>query len=186
MMLLEEIEEASKVILRGDVILCPTDTIWGLSADARNEAAVDKVFEIKQRPNTKSMIVLVESLAMLENYVDHIPALALELIQNASRPTSIIYPKSKNLAQNVPAQNGSVAIRIVRQGFCHHLIQKLGFPIISTSANVSGSPSPENFSSIEEAIKMNVQLCVDESLDESKEKASSIFLIEGNNIQQIR
>jgi L-threonylcarbamoyladenylate synthase len=186
MKLFKEIEKASEVILRGNVILCPTDTIWGLSADARNETAVDKVFEIKQRPTTKSMIVLVDSLEMLEYYVELIPNAAIELLQNASRPTSIIYPNAKNLAQNVPAQNGSVAIRIVNNGFCHDLIQKLGFPIISTSANLSGSPSPENFSAIEEAIKMNVQHCVDASLDESTEKASSIFLINGNNIQQIR
>lgn len=183
----KEINEAVQVIDNGGNILCPTDTIWGLSADATNEQAVEKVFQIKNRPATKSMIVLVSDLKMLQNYVEEIPANAIHLIEKSKTPTTIIYPKGKNLPKNVLAANGSIGIRIVEDDFCQVIIKKLGRAIISTSANLSGEEAPKKYSDISAAIKQNVdyQVRIIEK-EVSKNAASSIYLIEGNELKQIR
>ncbi|MCB0510576.1 MAG: threonylcarbamoyl-AMP synthase [Chitinophagales bacterium] len=183
----DEIERAAIEIENGGCILCPTDTIWGISADAENYEAVERVFALKLRPKTKSMIVLVSDRNMLEKYVESIPKLALELLEEKNTPSSIIYPKSRNLAKNVPAENGSVAIRIVQDDFCRTLIQRLAKPIISTSANLSGEASPSKFSAINSAIKTGVDYCVKYKSDlDTEAKSSSIYLIEDENIRQLR
>ena len=187
MILENEINQALQIIKNGGNILCPTDTIWGLSADATNEIAVDKVFQIKNRPTNKSMIVLVSSIEMLKNYVEEIPQKALTLIKENQTPTSIIYPKGKNLAKNVLAANGSIAIRIVNDDFCKPLIEKLDRAIISTSANLSSKNTPSNFNEISLAIKTKVDYII--NLPEkniSTNTASSIYLIEKDKFIKIR
>lgn len=187
MILQKEIEQAFQVIKNGGNILCPTDTIWGLSAAANDTEAVEKVFQIKNRPSNKSMIVLVNSIDMLTHYVEEIPAQALTLIKESQTPTTIIYAKGKNLAKNVLAANGSIAIRIVNDDFCKPLIEKLGEAIISTSANVTGALAPVNFMEISSAVKTQVDYVV--NLPEkniSVNTASAIYLIEEGGFIKIR
>lgn len=183
----KDIERAKQIILAGGVILCPTDTIWGLSADARSSEAVAKVFEIKNRPENKSMIILVSDEEMLAEYVEEIPPLAREILETASKPTSIIYPSARKLAPLAVAANGSVAIRIVQEKFCQKLIKDLGFPIISTSANLSGDPSAPKFEDVKDIIKQRVDYIVQYKQDDTTvAEASSIFLIKGTAIEQLR
>lgn len=184
---IDEVKKAAAIIKEGGHILCPTDTVWGLSADATNYKAVERVFTLKNRPSHKSMIVLVSSLEMLENYVVEIPAIAYEFLKTVKQATSLIYPQAKNLAENVVAENGSIAIRIVQKGFCHELIEALQHPIISTSANVSGDPSPVSFEDISAKIKEGVDFCVDEKQYQSQgSQASAIYLITGDSLKQLR
>jgi L-threonylcarbamoyladenylate synthase len=147
-LILKEVENAIKVIGKGGVILYPTDTIWGIGCDATNKFAVEKIYHIKRREKNKSMIVLLDSIDQLYNYVNNIPSIAYEMIAKAERPITIIYPEAKNLAENIIASDGSVAIRISDNKFCHQLIKIYGKPIISTSANFSGEPSAVNFINI--------------------------------------
>jgi L-threonylcarbamoyladenylate synthase len=147
-LILKEVENAIKVIEKGGVILYPTDTIWGIGCDATNKFAVEKIYHIKRREKNKSMIVLLDSIDQLYNYVNNIPSIAYEMIAKAERPITIIYPEAKNLAENIIASDGSVAIRIPDNKFCHQLIKIYGKPIISTSANFSGEPSAVNFINI--------------------------------------
>lgn len=147
-LILKEVENAIKVLEKGGVILYPTDTIWGIGCDATNKFAVEKIYHIKRREKNKSMIVLLDSIDQLYNYVNNIPSIAYEMIAKAERPITIIYPEAKNLAENIIASDGSVAIRIPDNKFCHQLIKIYGKPIISTSANFSGEPSAVNFINI--------------------------------------
>ncbi|MFZ4739581.1 MAG: L-threonylcarbamoyladenylate synthase [Bacteroidales bacterium] len=147
-LILKEVENAIKVLEKGGVILYPTDTIWGIGCDATNKFAVEKIFHIKRREKNKSMIVLLDSIDQLYNYVNNIPSIAYEMIAKAERPITIIYPEAKNLAENIIASDGSIAIRIPDNKFCHQLIKIYGKPIISTSANFSGEPSAVNFINI--------------------------------------
>jgi len=155
------IEEAVQKIKTGKVLLYPTDTVWGLGCDATNEKAVDKIFKIKKRAESKSLIILVNSVEMLLDYVDFIPKKALEILKNSKRPTTIVYPKAKALAKNVIAADDTVAIRIVKNDFCEKLITDFGKPIVSTSANISGDPTPKSFSEISHAILDSVDYVVD-------------------------
>jgi len=147
-LILKEVENAIKVLEKGGVILYPTDTIWGIGCDATNKFAVEKIYHIKKREKNKSMIVLLDSIDQLNNYVNNIPSIAYEMIAKAERPITIIYPEATNLAENIIASDGSIAIRIPDNKFCHQLIKIYGKPIISTSANFSGEPSAVNFINI--------------------------------------
>jgi L-threonylcarbamoyladenylate synthase len=151
-----EVKAAARVILSGGVLLYPTDTIWGIGCDATNPDAVQKIYEIKKRADNKSMLVLVPGVEMLRSFVESIPEKALELISNTTRPTTIIYPGAINLAPNLLAEDGSVGIRITSDDFCRKLIEKTGFPIVSTSANTSENPAPESFGTIDSEIKQKV------------------------------
>lgn len=182
-----EICKAVAVLNNGGNIICPTDTVWGISADATNFEAVERVFELKNRPATKSMIVLVADLAMLKNYIEVFPEIALQFITEANSPTTIIYPLGKKLAKNVLAANGSVGVRIVNDDFCKGLIAKFGKPIISTSANQSGAPSPVNFEDISLSITTNADYCVEYKRDlKIDSQPSAIFLVEGTTLKKIR
>ena len=141
-------------------ILYPTDTVWGLGCDATNELAVNKIYKIKHRAESKSLIILVNSIDMLQQYVEHVPQEALDLLKEAKRPTTIVYPRPKNLAQNVVAADNTVAIRIVKHEFCENLIKEFGKPIVSTSANISGQPTPKSFGEISQAILDSVDYVV--------------------------
>jgi L-threonylcarbamoyladenylate synthase len=148
----EEVREAAGVIRSGGIILYPTDTIWGIGCDATSPPAVQRVYEIKQRSDRRSMLVLVSGPEMLEKYLVKVPAVASEIIRSALKPTTIIYPGAVNLAANLVAEDGSVGIRITSDPFCLELIRMTGLPIVSTSANTSGNPSPDIFQEIEQAI----------------------------------
>jgi len=166
-MLDTEAKNAGKVILSGGIILYPTDTIWGIGCDATNPASVKRIYSIKKRADSKSMLVLVDGPAMLEQYLDHLPPLALEIIRKAERPTTIIYPGARNLAENLVAQDGSIGIRMTSDHFCRKLIEITGKPIVSTSANISGEKSPPAFHKIKTTIRDQVDYIVDWRQDET-------------------
>ena len=140
----------------GGVILYPTDTIWGIGCDATNEDAVRRVYEIKQRQDSKAMLVLVDSSVKVDFYVRDVPEVAWDLIDLADKPLTIIYSGARNLAANLLAEDGSVGIRVTNEDFSKRLCQQFRKAIVSTSANISGQPSPKNFSEISEEVKSAV------------------------------
>jgi L-threonylcarbamoyladenylate synthase len=156
----EEIKKAVEVLSLGGTLLYPTDTIWGIGCDATNYRAVEKVNKIKQRPELKSLIVLVESIEVLKQYVEQVPEVAIDLIQSVTDPLTIIYPKGRNLPRNLMAPDQSVAIRIPQNEFCQNLLKAFGKPITSTSANISGERSPLSFSKISDEIRDGVDYVV--------------------------
>ncbi len=148
----KELSKSIEVIKNQGVIAYPTDTIWGLGCDATDEVAVKKIYEVKGRREDKSVIVLVSDDRMLLKYVKDVPEMAWELMDYSEKPLTIIYPEGKNLAKGVIAQDGTIAIRVVKDDFCQKLIQKLGKPLVSTSANKSGEPSPQSFRDINQSV----------------------------------
>ncbi|MFA6335384.1 MAG: L-threonylcarbamoyladenylate synthase [Bacteroidales bacterium] len=172
----QAVEEAVKVLKEGGVILYPTDTIWGLGCDATNPAAVEKIFQIKKRSDSKSVIILVNGLDMLYRYVKEVPEIADQLIEVSDQPLTIIYPGAINLAFNVVAEDGSVGIRVCNHPFCQRLISRFRKPVVSTSANISGENFPLNFLSINKEIEDAVAWIADPLLEEgSTGKPSSII-----------
>lgn len=184
----EEIKKAIEVLQAGGVILYPTDTIWGAGCDATNEKAVEKIYRIKQRAETKSMLVLIDSPAKLNNYVDEVPDMAWELIELSTKPLTIIYPNAKNLAANLIAEDRSIGIRVTNEEFSHKLCERFRKPIVSTSANVSGEKSPAFFDEISEEIKSEVDYIVEyRQEDKTPAQPSSIVKLDlGNVIKIIR
>jgi len=144
----EDIKNALNILKNGGVIIYPTDTIWGIGCDATNQSAVERVYTIKLRRESKNLIILVDSVAMLERYVREVPSVAYDLIEVSDAPLTIIYPEGKNLAAGICSDDGSVGIRICRDDFCSELITRLRRPLVSTSANRSGEPFPSDFSAI--------------------------------------
>ena len=171
----DDIQEALKVLQAGGIILYPTDTIWGIGCDATDEKAVHKVYELKNRVDNKAMLVLTDSSAKLNMYVSDIPDIAWDLIEVADKPLTIIYPKAKNLAKNLLADDGSVGIRITGEAFSHKLCERFRKPLVSTSANVSGCPSPKNFFEVSDEIRNGVDYIVKFRQDDlSQAKPSGI------------
>ncbi|MDR2937795.1 MAG: threonylcarbamoyl-AMP synthase [Prevotellaceae bacterium] len=185
---MEELEKIAAALRSGGAMLYPTDTLWGLGCDATNEAAVAKIFAIKQRADAKSLIVLVDGEEMLSRYVPQIPDLAWDIVRLSNVPQTIIYPAGIGFARNVCAPDGSVAIRIAEHDFCKKIIRKLGKPIVSTSANISGSEAPRTFSEISEAIKKVVDIQVSATFEgQPTRQPSSIIKINLNGgVQVIR
>lgn len=180
------ISEILAVLNKGKTILYPTDTVWGLGCDATNEDAVSEIYKIKNRAESKSLIVLVDSLTMLEKYVT-VPEKALTILQSVSKPTTIIYQNPKGIAENIiNKEDNTLAIRIVEDDFCKEFIKQFGKPIVSTSANISGNPTPKSFSEIEEPILSSVDYIVNLRQDEIATKSSTILKIEGEEILVIR
>ena len=175
-MLKTEIENALKVLREGGVILYPTDTIWGLGCDATNEEAVAKINGIKGRSTDKSFIILLDTDAKLQSYVSEIPDVAYDLIEYAENPLTIVFSGAKNVAKNVINADGSLGIRIVKHEFCQQLIQRFRKPITSTSANISGKPSPANFDEIDEEIKEAVDYVVNLEQDSGGNKKPSTIM----------
>ena len=176
-----DIQEAIKALRQGGTILYPTDTIWGLGCDACNAEAVNKLYEIKQRDGNKSMLILVDSVNMLERYVDVVPEIAYEILEVNEEPLTIIYPEAKNLAKNLVADDGSIAIRITNEEFSRNLISVFRKPIVSTSANFSGVSPAQNYSDIDERLKDKVDFIVKYRRDELiNAKASGIIKL-GNS-----
>ncbi|WP_440066799.1 L-threonylcarbamoyladenylate synthase [Tenacibaculum discolor] len=167
-------------------VLYPTDTVWGLGCDATNEEAVKKIYKLKDREESKSLIILVSSVEMLEDYIENIPPKALEILKNVEKPTTVIYKNPRGLAPNTIASDNTIAIRIPQDEFCIQLIKEFGKPIVSTSANVSGEPTPKSFSEISQAILKSVDYVVNLHQDKVAEKSSTILKIEGEAIIVIR
>lgn len=171
------IEELKK----GRVILYPTDTVWGIGCDATSEAAVAKIYAIKKREESKSLVILVASLEMLQSYVDEIPSQALEILQKTEKPTTIVYDRPIGIAKNAIGKDNTIAIRIASDEFCQKKISEFGKPIVSTSANISGEPTPKQFSEISPAILDNVDYIVNLHHDKICEKSSTIIKITNSN-----
>lgn len=170
----------------GGVILYPTDTIWGIGCDATNEDAVRRVYEIKQRQDSKAMLVLVDSSVKVDFYVRDVPEVAWDLIDLADKPLTIIYSGARNLAANLLAEDGSVGIRVTNEDFSKHLCQQFRKAIVSTSANISGQPSPKNFSEISEEVKSAVDYIVGYRQEEmSNPKPSSIIKLDKGGVIKI-
>ncbi|MBI5218873.1 MAG: threonylcarbamoyl-AMP synthase [Bacteroidia bacterium] len=156
----DDLNYTLKILKEGGVVLYPTDTVWGIGCDATNSEAVAKIYKIKQREDAKSMIILVDSLQMIFNYVKEIPDIALQLIETNDKPMTLVYPGAENLAGNLINHDGSIGIRITSDEFCKKLIGKFRKPIVSTSANLSGKKHPGNFSEIEKTILNQVDYIV--------------------------
>ncbi|TWJ04635.1 L-threonylcarbamoyladenylate synthase [Mucilaginibacter frigoritolerans] len=160
-MLREEVAKALKVIQDGGIILYPTDTIWGIGCDATNTEAVKKIYSLKQRDEAKSMIILLDTANKLESYVSNVNPLAFDLIEYAESPLTLVMPGAKNISPALISNDGSIGIRIVKHHFCEQLIQRMRKPLVSTSANISGKPSPQYFSQIDSEIIDGVDYVVD-------------------------
>lgn len=176
--------EALEVLRNGGVILYPTDTVWGLGCDATNPEAVARIYEIKKRSDSKSLVLLASDLDMVARYIREIPDMAIQLVEVNDKPMTIIYPgaltgqECRGLAHNTVAQDGSVGIRIPVVDFCRDLVHRFGRPIVSTSANISGEPTPRKFADIPQQIRDAVDFIVDPSLERnSTGSASSIIKV---------
>ncbi|MBD5203283.1 MAG: threonylcarbamoyl-AMP synthase [Bacteroidales bacterium] len=144
----DDIKKAVEIMRAGGIILYPTDTVWGVGCDATNEKAVQRIFELKRRADSKSMIVLVDSEAALERTVDNVPEVAWQLIEAAVDPLTIVYDRGSGVAPSLLAADGSLGVRITRERFSQELCRRLRRPVVSTSANLSGSPAPRSFAEI--------------------------------------
>ena len=178
--------EAVKVLRSGGVILYPTDTVWGLGCDATNAQAVRRIYEIKQRAENKSLIILVNSVPMLERYVDNPPEVALQMAELSERPMTVIYDRGRSLAEGVASADGSVGVRVCSDPFCDALITGLRKPLVSTSANISGNSTPAIFDEISEEVKGAVDyVCLWRQDDRSRSKPSSVIKVSGNGVVKI-
>lgn len=187
-MLNDQIRQALAVLKDGGVILYPTDTVWGLGCDATNEQAVEKINAIKGRSSDKSFIILLDTDAKLQSYVTEIPEVAYDLIEYTENPLTIIFSGAKNLAKNVINADGSVGIRVVKHDFCEQLIHRFRKPITSTSANLSGEPTPKTFDEISDEIKEAVDYVVDweQDLNVDKKPSTIMKLAPGGQFSFIR
>ncbi|MBO4803707.1 MAG: threonylcarbamoyl-AMP synthase [Muribaculaceae bacterium] len=173
-----DIVQCLKTLSAGGLILYPTDTVWGIGCDATNEEAVKRVFQLKQRDDSKALIVLIDSADHLDHYVVDVPMIARELIDVAVKPLTIIYEGAYNLAPNLLGPEDSVGIRIPNDEFCHRLCERFGKPIVSTSANVSGEATPRTFANIDEAIVKGVDYAVEYRRDDTTpHQPSNIILL---------
>ena len=170
-------EHLIEALKQGEVILYPTDTIWGLGCDATNPDAIQKIFEIKKREEGKSLIILVESEQRLQKIVE-VPAMAWEIIDLSEKPVTIVYDNPQGLPKEILAKDGSIGIRLVKDDFCKKLISKFNKPIVSTSANFSGEKSPMRFSEISQDLKNKVKAIAEEKREEVAQwKSSSVIRV---------
>lgn len=177
----EDLREAVRVLRAGGVILYPTDTVWGIGCDATNEAAVQRIYDIKHRGDSKSMLVLIDGAGKLQGYVERVPDTAWTLLEasEGGKPLTIIYPHAKNLAKNLIAEDGSIGIRITQEAFSRALCEQLHHPIVSTSANISGEKAASVFREIApEIIEAVDYVCLFRREDETRHKPSSIIKID--------
>lgn len=183
-----EIENTVRVLDEGGIIVYPTDTVWGIGCDALNSRAVDRVYKVKQRNESKSLIVLLSNFESLSRYVAKVPEITIDLISRIEKPVTVIYDNARNLPKNVSAPDGTIAIRVVRDEFCQAIIDKLGKPIISSSANISGEPTPLVFKQISPEVINKADYVVKLFHDQfNQSKASTIIrLFENGNYKVIR
>lgn len=159
----EEVFQTTEILKSGGLILYPTDTIWGIGCDARNEEAVKRIYALKGRAENKSMVILIDNENRLNRYVRFIPEAAWDIMEYAERPTTIVFDDAAGVAPELIAKDGSLGIRVAKEGFCHRLAHRFGHAIVSTSANKSGSPTPLHFDEISEEIRSGVDHVVDPS-----------------------
>lgn len=176
----KEVKNALKILREGGLLLYPTDTVWGIGCDATNPQAVENLYTLKKRQEAKAMVCLVSDFEMVKNYVGEIPENINSVLKKQHRPTTVIYNYPKNVAENLLANNDTVAIRICDSTFCKKLIKAFGKPIVSTSANISGENSPKTFSQITEEIKKGVDYIVNLQLEAVNVKPSMIIKPEKN------
>ncbi len=177
-----DIENALRVLKEGGIILYPTDTIWGIGCDATNPQAVERIFKIKNRNDAKSMLSLVSSEGMLQRFVAGIPEAAWQLIDAAVNPLTIIYDHPVGIASNLIASDGSAGFRITSEPFSKTLCERLRHPLVSTSANISGRPSPAFFDEIDDEIKRSVDFIVEYGRDNISRKPSNIIKVTDSNV----
>lgn len=184
----DDIKKALEVLKSGGIILYPTDTIWGIGCDATNQDAVQRIYKLKKREDSKSMLVLMENPALLDRYVDDVPEIAWDLVEITTTPLTVIYPNAKNLAPNLVAEDGSIGIRFTKEKFTSQLLQRFRRPLVSTSANISGEKSPSFFDEISEEIINNVDYVVEYRQDDTThaQPSSIIKLGPGGRIDIIR
>ena len=184
----DDIKKALEVLKSGGIILYPTDTIWGIGCDATNEKAVEKIYQIKKREDSKSMLVLMENPALLERYVTEVPEIAWDLIEIATTPLTVIFSNAKNLAKNLIADDGSIGIRFTKEAFSSQLLQRFRRPLVSTSANFSGEKSPAYFDEVSEEIRNQVDYVVEYRQNDTtpSQPSSIIKLGVGGQIEIIR
>ena len=177
----EDIRLACEALKRGDVILYPTDTVWGIGCDATRSDAVKKVFEIKQRADNKALIVMLDNVGNLDKYVDEVPEVALDLIELSDRPVTIVYDSGRNLAPELLGEDGSVGIRVTHEDFSRRLCHAFRRPIVSTSANISGQPAPSFFDQISPEIKNAMGYIVKSRQDDHTPHAPSSVIKLGSD-----
>ncbi len=177
----EDIKKAIDVIKKGGIILYPTDTIWGLGCDAQNENAIKKIYEIKRRAESKSMLCLVDSIDRIYNYVDDVPEIAENLIDLAIKPITIIYEGAKNLPISLIGEDKTIGIRVTKEAFSKDLCRRFSKAIISTSANISGEKSPAKFSEISDEIKKLVDYIVTYRQNDNNTASASQIIKLGKN-----
>lgn len=172
----EDIRRAVEVMNKGGIILYPTDTIWGLGCDATNTDAVRRIYEIKQRTDAKALISLVDSETKVQFYVKEVPEVAWDVMELSERPMTVVFDGGRNLAPNLLAEDGSVAIRITKEAFSKELCMRMKRAVVSTSANISGQPAPRCFAEISEEIKRAVDyICTSRQDEPPTQTASNII-----------
>ena len=182
-----ELEKSLEVLKSGGLILYPTDTVWGIGCDASNKESVKRIYAIKKRDDSKALVCLVNSITMLKNHIADVPDSVLKVLDKTEKPTTVIYNKPVGIAKNLIAHNDTLAIRIVNHEFCKELISRFGKPIVSTSANISGEPTPKSFAEISQPILKGVDYVVNLQKEKIATKASTIIKVEQNGeIQVIR
>jgi L-threonylcarbamoyladenylate synthase len=181
----QEINNALKVLKEGGLILYPTDTVWGIGCDATNDDAVSKIYNLKQRSDSKALICLVADDRMLKKYIKDIPDAAFDIMDIEDNPITIIYDNPQNLAQNLIAEDNSIAIRIPDHEFCFQLLRKFNGAIVSTSANISGQHTPKSFKEIHEDILKGVDYVVNLQREKICTKASSIIKLSNDGTVKV-
>ncbi|QQX76757.1 MULTISPECIES: L-threonylcarbamoyladenylate synthase [Aequorivita] len=176
----DEINNALTVLKKGGIILYPTDTVWGIGCDATNAQAIEKVFKLKNRSDKKSLICLVSDFKMLNEYVENVPEVAYDILKYAKKPTTIIYDNPIRVAENIIAEDNSLAIRVPKDEFCKKLIQKMRRPLVSTSANVSGEKTPQSFKEIDPVILEGVDYVVNLHHEKKSGKPSAIIKLKND------
>lgn len=172
----EDLQQALETLRKGGIILYPTDTVWGIGCDAGNEEAVRRIFRLKQREDSKSMLCLLDAPGKLQGYVEEVPEMAWDLIELTTKPLTIIYPGAKNVATPLIAEDGSLGIRITGEKFTQALCSGLHAPLVSTSANISGQPAARNYQEVSKEILEGVDYVVRYRRDDlSEPKPSSII-----------
>ena len=183
----QEIQNTLEVLQNGGIILYPTDTVWGIGCDATNEEAVAKIYKLKKRAETQSMIVLMNGDKMIHNTFKEVPDVAWQIMDLSEKPTTLILDKPQNIAKNLIATDNTLGIRVVKDSFCFKLLEKLRKPLVSTSANISGKPTPMTFSEISKEIINGVDYVVNLSREKKCGNPSTIIKIAlDNQVKVIR
>ena len=180
----DEIKKCLETMKRGGIILYPTDTVWGLGCDSTRPDAIQKIYDLKQRDDSKSLICLVSDFKMLNQFVEDVPEVASDILKYASKPTTVVYDNPIRIAENLIADDNSLAIRVTKDPFCQNLIRKLGKPLVSTSANISGMPTPESYKEIDSAILDGVDYIV--NLHRNKKSGPPSAIIKLKNDGQVQ